>query len=388
MFGSGNSIQLARIFGIRIGASPSWFIVFGLVIYYLADYFDRTVIGSNTTTFGTAVVGGALYFGSIVLHELGHALAARREGMEVTGIDLWLFGGLAKLNRDSNTPGEEFKVAVAGPVVTLVIAGVCAGGAILASSPSEFGDAVTLGQQRTDAVVALLGWLALVNIVLLIFNMIPAFPLDGGRIARSIAWRLTNDKHRGTRIAGQLGVGFSYLMIAGGIALAVTGDPLNGIWLCLVAWFINQGARSAMLSSAFSEKIGDVTARDLMDERPVAIPFDATALQAADDYFARYRAQWLPVVDAMGKFAGILRAERASGAITAGQPALTVEELLDSDAGDDVEIRGETPLETLLNSDALRRHGALAVVDSEHRLVGVVTADQVRRALTASAVGR
>lgn len=388
MFGSGNSFQLARVFGIRIGASASWFIVFGLVIYYLSSYFEDTVIGSQMTTFGIAVGGGILYFVSIVLHELGHALAARREGMEVTGIDLWLFGGLAKLNRDSNTPGEEFKVAVAGPVVTLVIAVLCAGAAIAISSPDTAKHAILLGSNRTTPEVALLSWLAFVQVILLLFNLIPAFPLDGGRIARSIAWKATGNKHRGTKIAGQLGVGFSYLMIAAGIVIAINGNALNGIWLCLIAWFVNQGARSAMLSSEFEEKIGDVTARDLMDEQPLWIPTETTALEANDEYFERYRAQWLPVVSPTGDFAGILRAERVSGAVQSGQPALRADELVDADGANDVEIKSETPLQSLLDSDALRRHGALAVVDGEHRLIGVVTADQVRRALTGSALGR
>jgi Zn-dependent protease len=387
MFGGGNSFQLARIFGIRIGASASWFIIFGLVIYFLADYFEGNVDGSETTIFGAAVFGGVVYFVSIVLHELGHALAARREGMEVTGIDLWLFGGVAKLDRDSNSAGEEFKVAAAGPAVTLAIVILCFGGLqLLEPSGNLFGNVEGTAQQSLE--VALLAWLGTVNLLLLGFNLIPAFPLDGGRIARSIAWKITGQKHKGTRIAGQLGVGFSYLMIAGGIAIALTGDPLNGVWLCLIAWFINQGARSAMLSSEFSEKIGDVTAKDLMDEQPLWIPTDTTALEANDEYFERYRAQWLPVVAPTGDFAGILRAERVSGAVQSGQPTLKAEELVDPDGATDVEIKSETPLEALLSSEALRRHGALAVVDAEHRLVGVVTADQVRRALTGSALGR
>lgn len=388
MFGGGNSIQLGRILGIRIGASPSWFIVFGLIIYYLTSYFDKLLDRGDTTTFATAVAGGALYFGSIVLHELGHAVAARRCGMEVTGIELWLFGGLAKLNRDSHTPGEEFKVAVAGPLVTLAIAILCIGGGSLAAPAGDVIGVASLGDERTNPVVALLGWLALVNVILLVFNLIPAFPLDGGRIARAIAWKAVGDKNRGTKAAGRLGVGFSYLMIAAGLVLALNGEPLNGIWLCLIAWFINQGARSAVLSSEFSEKLGAVTARDLMDEQPLSIPAETTALAAHDEFFARYRAQWLPVIRSNGDFAGILRAERAASAVTGGQPALTAEELLDPDGAGEVEIRSETPLETLLSSDALSRHGALAVVDSEHRLVGVVTAEQVRRALASSALGR
>ena len=387
MFGGGNSFQLARIFGIRIGASASWFVIFGVVIYFLADYFDRSVEGSSTTIFGAAVFGGVVYFVSIVLHELGHALAARREGMEVTGIDLWLFGGVAKLDRDSRTAGEEFKVAAAGPLVTLVIVVLCLGALqIIEPAGNLFGTVEGDSSRRLE--VALLAWLGTVNLLLLVFNLIPAFPLDGGRIARSIAWKLTGDKHRGTRIAGQLGVGFSYLMIAAGVALIVTGDPLNGVWLGLIAWFINQGARGAMLSSEFSEKIGGVTARDLMDEQPLWIPTDTTALEANDEYFERYRAQWLPVVSPTGAFAGILRAERVSGAVQSGQPALKAENLVDLDGANDVEVKGETPLEALLSSEPLRRHGALAVVDAEHRLVGIVTADQVRRALTGSALGR
>ena len=119
MFGEGASIQLARVFGIRIGASPSWFFVLFVFIYLLSDQFRGALRGSTTEAYGVAVVAALAFFLSIILHELGHAWAARRQGIGVHGIDLWFFGGIAKLSRDSESPGEEFKVATAGPIVTL-----------------------------------------------------------------------------------------------------------------------------------------------------------------------------------------------------------------------------------------------------------------------------
>ncbi|HWI23070.1 MAG TPA: site-2 protease family protein [Baekduia sp.] len=387
MFGSRNSIQLGRIFGIRIGAGPSWFLVLGLMIYFLAGYFSDVLADeSDTVTFAVAVAGAALFFISLILHELGHALAARRAGIGTTGIDLWLFGGLAKLDRDSRTPGEEFKIAAAGPAVTLAIMALCLVATALMNRTGDFMDAALLGADRTTPVLALTAWLGLINGALLVFNLIPAFPLDGGRIARAAAWKITGDKTRGTRISGRMGVGFSWLLAAVGIAIALTYDPFNGIWLCLLAWFINQGARAAVVSSEFSARIGAVIAADIMDSDPVTIPSGATALQATDDYFARYRTNWLPVVDG-GIFKGILEAVRASGAVTAGQPALSVAELIDPNA-DELQIDAQTPLEELIGSPALVHAGALAVVDAEKRLLGVVTTDHVRRALTASSLGR
>lgn len=379
-----------RIFGIRIGASPSWFLVLGLMIYFLAAQFSNQLEGySDTTTFAVAVGGAFCFFVSLVLHELGHALVARRLGIGIIGIDLWLLGGLAKLDRDSRSPGEEFKVAVAGPAVTLAIVVVAIGAAFGVDNVDEFTDSALLGSDQTTPVSALLGWLGLVNIALFLFNMIPAFPLDGGRIARAAAWRITGERTRGTRIAGQIGVGFSYVIGAAGIAIALTGDAFDGVWLMLLAWFINQGARSAVVSSEFSERIGDVTAADLMDTEPVWIPGHTKAVDAAEEYFERYGARWLPLVDEhTGRYLGALRAERIDGAVAAGQPALEVDELVEEDGSDELRVDGETSLEELLASPALRLHGSIAVVDPQRRLVGVVTADRVRRALTASAVGR
>ena len=385
MFGGGGSTQLARVFGIRIGASPGWFLFLFLMIWYLSVQFaDALPDASNTTTYATAVAGALLFFLSIALHELGHAVVAKRNGIDVLGIDLWVFGGLAKLSRDSKSPGEEFRIAAAGPAVTLLITVLATVGIALASHP-DWDVNLFASDDDSSPVLALLSWLALVNGGLLIFNLVPAFPLDGGRIARAVAWKVTGDRHRATRLAGRLGQAFSYVLIGLGVFLLATGDPADGIWLMILGWFLSQGARSAVVSSQFAERIEGVTAGDLMDAEPVAVPRETTALDAHDEFFLRYRLPWFPVVDPVsGLLVGLLRAERVDRALAGGQPALTAGELLEADEGDAVSIARDTPLEVLLGSEPLRRFGALAVVDADGRLCGVLTLDRVRRALAAN----
>lgn len=378
------SIQLARLFGIRIGASPSWFFVLFLLIYLLTGYFGDVLEGSNTEAFALAVAAALLLFGSLVLHELGHALVARRHGIGISGIDLWFFGGIAKMTRDSDSPGEEFKVAIAGPLVTAGVVGACVGVSAAVSRLGDFADTSQLSSATTTPAIALLGWLAFINAALFAFNLVPAFPLDGGRIARAVAWKVTGDKNKGTRFSARVGQGFAYLLIGFGAFLLFTSDPINGLWFIVLGFFLGQAARGAVASTHFSERIEGVTVSDLMDDKPVTVPGDATVLRAQDEFFLRYRWPWFPVVDAAGHFLGVLRQERVDGAVTAGQPAIEVSELVDAPE-DDLRIRNDTPLEALLMSEPLRRLGALMVVDADDRLCGVVTTDQVRRALSAAA---
>src|SRR5215213_8455802 len=199
VFGGG-SIQLARVFGIRIGVDWSWFIVLFLIIWNLSGY-DDVAPGSNA--FVIAVISALLFFLSILLHELGHAWVAIRNAIPIEGIDLWMFGGVAKLGKDADSPGVEFRVAVAGPVVTVLIAALCFGLGVAASSGSDALNSAQFDEQFTGATTAVLGYLTSINLLLLAFNLIPAFPLDGGRIARAIAWRLTGDRNRATRFAAR-----------------------------------------------------------------------------------------------------------------------------------------------------------------------------------------
>jgi Zn-dependent protease len=373
-----------RVFGIRIGASPSWFVVLFILIYLASDYFRDVLGGSVTQAYLVAVAAVLLFFVSLVLHELGHALVARREGIEISGIDLWLFGGVAKMARDTTSPGAEFKIAVAGPVVTLVIVAVCVGLSLLVQSGSALEVARLASDAQASPTLALLGTLASINAMLLVFNLIPAFPLDGGRIARALVWRITGDRNRATRTAGRIGEGFAYLLIGVGIFLAASGHLFNGLWLAVLGWFIAQSARAAVASTAFTERIDGITVADIMDAQPVSMPASTTASQAQDEYFLRYRWDWFPVVDEHGRFLGVVREPRIDAEIAAGRPALAVGELVESDDAEAWRVRSDSPLESLLGDEGLRDRGALMAVDADGVLRGVVTIDQVRRALTAA----
>lgn len=379
-----SSVQLGRLFGIRIGASPSWFLFLFLMIYFLSGQFQDVLNGSDTQAYVVAVTGALLFFVSLVAHELGHALVARRSGIGIEGIDLWFFGGLARLSRDSRTPGEEFRVAGAGPAVTLLVCLLCLCVGFGLSRADEFFDNVVFNEVRTTPVLALTSWLFTVNAFLFVFNMVPAFPLDGGRLARAAAWKITGDKNRGTRFSARLGQGFSFLLIGGGAVLAFTTDPINGVWLMVLGWFLGQAASGAVATSDFAERIDGVTVADLMDAEPVTLPADTHALRAQEDFFLRYGWEWFAVTDPLtGRYLGILPRTRVDGAVEAGQPALEVREVLDGDV-ETYRVRDDEPLEALLASAPLRELGALMVVDGEERLRGVVTLQQVRRALGAA----
>jgi Zn-dependent protease len=385
VLGTGPSIQLLRVFGIRIGATPSWFVVLFIFIYLGADYFREEVLyGSVTQAYLVAVAAVLLFFVSLVLHELGHALVARREGIETSGIDLWLFGGVAKLSRDTQSPGAEFRIAAAGPLVTLGIVAACVGLIVLVQSSSALEVARLAGDAEASPTLALLGSLATINAMLLLFNLIPAFPLDGGRIARAIVWKLTGNRNTATRVAGRIGEWFAYLVIGVGIFLAARGEIFSGLWLAVVGWFIAQSARAAVVSTAFTERIDGITVADIMDAQPVSMPAATPVAQAQDEYFLRYRWDWFPVVDGEGRFLGVVRESRVDQEIAAGRPALAVGDLVEAGDAEDWRVPSDSPLESLLGDEQLRSRGALMAVDADGVLRGVVTIEQVRRALTAA----
>jgi Zn-dependent protease len=372
-----------RIFGIRIGASPSWFVVLFLFIYIMSDHFRSLLGGSVTQGYVVAVCGVLLFFFSLILHELGHALVARRLGIGISGIDLWFFGGVAKMTRDSDSPGTEFKVAAAGPAVTLVIVVICVVLSTLIAQGAALDVMRLADNTHVSPVLALLGFLGTINLFLFLFNLVPAFPLDGGRLARALVWKITGDRNRATRIAGRVGVGFAYVIIGVGVFLAAKGSLVDGLWLAVLGWFIGQSARAAVASTAFTERLDGITVADIMDAQPVAMPATATAAQAQDEYFLRYRWDWFPVVDEHGRFIGVVREPRIDEEITAGRPALAVGELVETADAEGWRVAADSPLEALLGDEGLRHHGALMAVDSDGVLRGVVTIEQVRRALTA-----
>ncbi len=380
MFG-GSSIQLGRIFGIRIGVDVSWFIVLFLIIFTLSEYYEDVAPGSNA--FVLATISALLFFLSILLHELGHAVVAIRNGIPIEGIDLWMFGGVARLGRDTDSPGVEFRVAAAGPLVTLLFAGLCFAIGAVISSPDDVLESSQFGNDVVGASTAVLGYLATVNVIVLVFNLIPGFPLDGGRIARAIAWKVTGDRNKATRFAGMLGRGFGYLMIAGGLVALITGyDVITGLWFIFIGFFLAQAASSAVAQARFSDKIGDIRVADVMDTEPVAIPGDRTLAEADTEFFLRYGWPWFPVVDATGRLVGVVSREAVNSVPDSERAVSTVASVMARDDGDSgLRARLEDPLEALLGQDGLSRLGAVMAVDDSGVLRGIVTIDAVRRAL-------
>jgi Zn-dependent protease len=384
MFGTGRSFQLARILGIRIGVNASWFIVLFLFIYLFQGSFEATLDASDTVVFVVAVAAAMLFFGSILLHELGHALAARREGIEVTGIELFLFGGVMKMNRDTDSPGAEFRVAAAGPFVTLLIIVVAGGLTLLVAGGDRLVDAASLeGTGSEEIAVVLLAVLVSFNVLLLGFNLIPAFPLDGGRIARALAWKLTGDRGRATRLSARLGQAFAIALAGFGLYRVLDGD-VWGLWWVMLGWLLGSAARTAILQSEFTDRLEGITVADLMDDEPVTIPAATPADRAYEDFFLRYHGwDWFAVVDADGRFAGIAHREPLRQVAEAGEHRPVGELVVPAAA--DGQVAADAPLEALLASEPLRRFGALMAVDQDGRLRGVVTLEQVSRALRAHA---
>jgi Zn-dependent protease len=372
----GRSITLFHVRGIRIAVDWSWFFVLFLVIFWLSDFYGR-VLGessSSSTAFGLAVLSAAGFFGSIVLHELGHAFAALRNGIGISSIQLWIFGGMARMDRESDSPSTEFKVAVAGPLVTFAIFVVLTAVGIAAVGWAEFRHSALIESNAgVSGVIAMIAWLASVN-------LLPAFPMDGGRIVRAIAWWRTGDRNSATRFAANLGRVFGYIFIGGGLLLIANGDAFGGIWLALIGIVINSSARAASMQTAVTGKISDLQVSDVMDRQPVAISDELSVEQALDEYFLRYRWPWFPVVDAAHKFLGLIVKDKADEVPETSRATSHVADLLEHDDGT-FQVRDDAPLDSLLANRALRRFGAVMAVDVDGRLSGVITVEQVGRAL-------
>jgi Zn-dependent protease len=388
MLGGGSSFTLFRVRGIKISVDWSWFLVLFFVIVYMTNFYERLLgeSASASTPFLLALLSAVAFFGSIVLHELGHAVAAVRNGIGISGIQLWIFGGMARMDREADSPGTELKVALAGPLVTLAIVVVLTLGGIAAVGAQEFRDAAVLETSSgVSGIVALVAWLATINALVLVFNLLPAFPMDGGRVARAIAWWKTGDRTSATRFAANLGRLFGYLFIAAGFYLILTGDLFGGVWLGLIGMVVNGSARGAAMQTAITSKIDNLSVADVMDREPVAIPGDISVERALDEYFLRYRWPWFPVVDAAHRFLGLLERDRADEVPEVSRASSNVSDLIDPDQG--LFIRDDTPLDALLSNQNLRRLGALMAVDADGRLSGVITVEQVGRALRDATAG-
>jgi len=382
------SIKLMNILGFRVGVDASWFVVLFLLIFTLSGPFRNTLHSSDAIAYLTTVVSVLLLFASLIVHELGHALMARRQGIAVDRIDLFLFGGLTKMSRDTASPGEELKIAAAGPLATLGVILVCLGVDLAIVGAHRLTHAITLDSDiQITPVLLSLSWLLPMNLLLLLFNIVPAFPLDGGRIVRAAVWKLTGEKRRGTQVAAKLGQGFAVVVAGIGIWLLLGHGSFSGLWLVAMAFLLGQSARGALLQSALTERVEGVRVADIMDTHPVSISARTPVGQALEEFFLRYRWSWFPIVDESGRFIGIAREERVQASVDGGEDWLTIEAVLESEETGRWRVDTDRPITELLSSESLGRLGALMAVDGEGILRGVVTAEQLRRALQSTFSG-
>ena len=292
MFGS--SWRVGRVAGIEVRVDTSWAVIALLITYSMyrrIDFLYPELSGAGAV--GLAVLSAVLFFGSVLVHELAHALVSQARGIRVQDITLFLFGGATRARVESRGPGDEFLIALVGPLTSGILAGL-------------FGIIAGLGGDVLSRPLAgTLGYLAWVNLVLAVFNLVPGFPLDGGRLLRSAIWKATGSLSRATRIASVSGQAVGWLLVAGGVAFLLAGDLAGGIWFAFVGWFLVQAARSSYQELQLRNLLRGVEAEDVMAGSLLRIPPDLTLQQAVDGYFMRYDHSAFPV-DEHGRTIGLL----------------------------------------------------------------------------------
>lgn len=314
-----------------------------------------------------AVVAALLFFVSLLLHELGHAIQARREGMEIDGITLWLFGGVASFKGEFPSAGAEFRIAIAGPLVTLVIGTACVLVAALAHT--------------VEAIDAVAAWLGYINLFLLAFNLLPALPLDGGRVLRSALWAGRHDFAQATAIAAGISRGFAFLMIGGGVFLFMAEGAFSGAWLAFLGWFLLAAANSESRYLAVREVLAGLHVRQLMVPQPVTAHPEQTLGDFMDAVAGVARFTSYPVVRA-GDVLGVLPLRRVLETPRSEWDERHVSERMIPRSEVPVLREDDDALAALWQLDADDLHRGL-VLDDGGRLVGFVSITDIVRLLSA-----
>jgi Zn-dependent protease/predicted transcriptional regulator len=278
-------IKLFKVFGIEIRLDYSWFIIFALFAYFFGFYYFPSYLPElnkgllTLITIATVII----FFMSVLIHEISHSLVARRRGTPVERITLFLFGGMAQIEKEPETPYSEFVMAIAGPVASFVLAGIFA--------------VIWFFTRDIRPIAIPVGYLAVINIVLGVFNMLPGYPLDGGRVLRSIIWKVTGNLKRATFIASTAGRVLGFMIIAGGIYFIFTGNFLNGIWLSFIGWFLQSSAQMSYRQLVIENSIKGIKVKDIINEDIIYVLKDITLQELVDDYFMKYRFGRFPVIE-------------------------------------------------------------------------------------------
>jgi Zn-dependent protease len=359
------NFSIGRFGGVEVRLHWSLLAVFALIVWSLADgVFPSENPGlSDGTYLAMAIVAAFLFLASILLHELGHSWVARREGIEVDSITLWLFGGVAQFKDRFTSAGAEFRVALSGPLVSIGL-GVVFVLIAIASLPSA-----------VDGVAA---WLGYINLVLAAFHLLPASPLDGGRVLHAALWRAKADYAWATRVASEIGQGFGYLFIALGLVMFVFQGSFSGAWLAFIGWYLLQGARAEARYVATEQALGGVRVRDLMVRQPVTVDADSTIGRFMDEVAWSQRFTTYPVLErgrpvgllAFASVAAVPRSEWDTHRVRDTMIPLDQVPLLTED---------ETAVDALADLSAPRANRGL-VVDNGH-LAGLLSITDLARAL-------
>jgi Zn-dependent protease/CBS domain-containing protein len=357
--------RLGRIAGVEIRIDTSWIFIALLVTYSLYLRF-RELFPQLEVPLGVLLgVGfGLLFFASVLAHEMAHALVARQRKIPVHDITLFMFGGATNARVESRGPWDEFLISVVGPASSVVL-----GGAFFLAGTLGRG---ILGLPLTDG----FRYLAYVNVALAVFNLLPGFPLDGGRVLRSLVWRVTGSLDRATRVAAAVGQGVGYLLVAGGVAMAIAGGMIGGIWLVFIGWFLAQAARASVRQLEVQRRLEGAEVRDVMETDLVTIPPSLTIREAVDRYFTRSIRSVFPV-QGDGETRGLLTLGAVQRLPESQWDDRRVEDVMEP-LGEECTVEATAPMSSVV--DRLREgRSTRCLVMADGRVIGIVTPGEIAR---------
>jgi len=367
---SGHGLFIGRIFGIKFYLDFSWFLIAALLTWELAvEMFPASFPGHSEFLYFTMGVSAAfIFFLSILLHELGHSLVSQRCGIPVPRITLLFIGGIAEISREPDTARAELKIAAGGPVVSIILA-------ILYG----IGGAITYFL-HWGAASLVLQWLAVVNLCLVLFNLIPGYPLDGGRILRALIWANTGNLRKATFITTRIGVGFSWILIALGIVM-LRSSPGNAFVFLLIGIFLKSAAESGYTNTVYHQVLSGVRVADIMTRNPVCIPDHTPLSIVVDDFFLTKNHVAYPVIGADGDFRGLLRLEYLKELPREKWPYTTAGDLALSHHTADATVDISQPAEQAMRRLLAAGQGRLAVLDSG-KVTGIITRHDILHFIT------
>lgn len=363
-----NGIKIGRIFGIEISLNYSWFIIFVLITWGLsAVLFPQAAPGLDVTTYLVmGVVTSILFFSSVLFHELMHSVVAKSYGLPIEGISLMVFGGVSQLADEPQNPGVEFKMAIAGPLSSLVI------GAVFVAI-FFIGQAANLGPIFLSPVL----WLGYINIVLAIFNLLPGFPLDGGRVLRSAIWHYTGNLRRATAIASGFGKALAYGLISLGVFGVISGN-IGLLWFLFLGWMLLQSAEAGYQQVVYRLALEGVTVGQAMTPNPQTISPELTLADAVSDYFTQHLWVAYPVTD-NGDVQGIVTFNSVKGVSKVAWGERRVRDVM-RPLSLDIVTQPEALLTEVLPKLNLKADGRMLVMKGG-QLAGILTAADITRVL-------